>query len=106
MLREIWNRDSLCVTKMTLSINKPREGEDAMITKDSAISRSKLSHPVPVFRTIAKCSMDTLEYGAGAISGIAGESMPVLPAFHDGVRAITAPARAYNKLINSTLPER
>jgi hypothetical protein len=32
MLREIWNRDSLCVTKMTLSINKPREGEDAMIT--------------------------------------------------------------------------
>jgi len=35
MLREIWNRDSLCVTKMTLSINRPREGEDAMITKDS-----------------------------------------------------------------------
>ena len=55
--------------------------------------------------TIANRSMDTLEYGAGAISGIAGESMPVLPAIHDGVRAITAPARAYKKLINPTLPE-
>src|SRR5215510_15673156 len=27
MLREIWNRDSLCVTKMTLSINKPNAAE-------------------------------------------------------------------------------
>jgi len=90
---------------MTLSINKHREGEDAMITKDITTSRSRLSQPAPVFRTIANRSMDTLEYGAGAISGIAGESMPVLPAIHDGVRAITAPARAYKKLINPTLPE-
>jgi len=76
-----------------------------MITKDITTSRSRLSQPAPVFRTIANRSMDTLEYGAGAISGIAGESMPVLPAIHDGVRAITSQARAYNKLINSTLPE-
>jgi hypothetical protein len=43
--------------------------------------------------------MDTLESGAGAISGIAEESMPVLPAFPDGVRAITAPARAYDEVL-------
>jgi len=42
--------------------------------------------------------MDTLEYGAGAIAGIAGELTPVLPAFRDGVRVITAPARAYNEI--------
>ena len=69
-----------------------------MITKDSTTSRSRLSQPAPVFRTIANRSMDMLEYGAGAISGIAGESTPVLPAFRDGVRAITAPGRAYNEI--------
>ncbi len=53
-MRETWNRDSLCVTKMTLSINKPREGEDAMIMKDSTTSRSKLSQPAPVFLTVSK----------------------------------------------------
>lgn len=53
--------------------------------------------------TIANRSMDTLEYGAGAIAGIAGESMPILPAFRDGARAITSPFRAYNELmINNT----
>src|SRR5262249_27755035 len=46
----------------------------------------------------AKRSMDTLEHGAGAIAGIAGESAPVLPAFRDGVRAGAAPARAYNEI--------
>jgi hypothetical protein len=74
-----------------------------MIAKDSTTSRSRLSQPSPVFRTIANRSMDTLEYGAGAISGIAGESMPVLPTFRDGVRAGAAPARAYNEItINNT----
>jgi len=48
--------------------------------------------------TIANRSMDTLEHGAGAIAGIAGESAPVLPAFRDGVRAGAAPARAYNEI--------
>jgi hypothetical protein len=52
---------------------------------------------------IANRSMDTLEYGAGAIAGIAGESMPILPAFRDGARAITSPFRAYNEMmINNT----
>jgi len=62
-----------------------------MITKDSTTSRSKLSQPAPVFRTIANRSMDTLEYGAGAISGIAGESLPILLAFrgHEGGQART-----------------
>ncbi|MCI0391692.1 MAG: hypothetical protein MOB07_23355 [Acidobacteria bacterium] len=48
--------------------------------------------------TIANRSMDTLEYGAGAIAGIAGESTPVLPAFRDGARTIITPARAYNEI--------
>jgi len=53
--------------------------------------------------TLANRSMDTLEHGAGAIAGIAGESMPILPAFRDGAKAITAPARAYNEImINNT----
>jgi hypothetical protein len=53
--------------------------------------------------TIANRSMDTLEYGAGAIAGIAGESMPILPAFRDGARDITSPFRAYNEMmINNT----
>ncbi|MGH9854251.1 MAG: hypothetical protein ACREBD_30780, partial [Blastocatellia bacterium] len=53
--------------------------------------------------TIANRSMDTIEHGAGAIAGIAGKSTPILPAFRDGVRAITSPARAYNEImINNT----
>ncbi len=53
--------------------------------------------------TIANRSMDTLEHGAGAIAGIAGGSMPILPAFRDGAKAVTAPARAFNEMtINNT----
>ncbi len=53
--------------------------------------------------SIANRSMDTLEHGAGAVAGIMGESMPVLPAFREGTKAITAPARAYNEImINNT----
>jgi hypothetical protein len=53
--------------------------------------------------TIANRSMDTFEHGVGAIAGIAGESMPILPAFRDGVRAVTAPFRGYNEtMINNT----
>jgi Helix-turn-helix domain len=39
---------------MTLSTNKPREGEDAMIMKDSTTSRSKLSQSAPVFLTVGE----------------------------------------------------
>jgi hypothetical protein len=53
--------------------------------------------------TIANRSMDTIEHGAGAIAGIAGKSMPVLPAVRDGAKALTAPLRGYNEMmINDT----
>src|SRR5512139_2071759 len=56
MLREIWNRGSRCVTKMTLSINKPWKGEDSMITKDGTTLRTKLSSPAPVFLTVSEAA--------------------------------------------------
>jgi hypothetical protein len=47
---------------------------------------------------IANRSMDTLEHGAGAFAGIAGKSMPGLPASRDGAKAITTPVRALNEI--------
>jgi excisionase family DNA binding protein len=41
---------------MTLSIDKPWKGEDAMTTKDSTTSRSKLSQSVPVFLTVSEAA--------------------------------------------------
>jgi hypothetical protein len=53
--------------------------------------------------SIANRSMDTLEHGAGAAASLGGAAMPILPAFRDGTRAITAPSRAYNEMmINNT----
>ncbi len=53
--------------------------------------------------SITNRSMDSLEHGAGAVAGIMGESMPVLSAFREGTKAITAPGRAYNEMmINNT----
>ena len=56
MLREIWNRGSRCVTKLTLSINKPWKGEGAMIGKDITTSRSKLSQPAPILLTVSEAA--------------------------------------------------
>jgi hypothetical protein len=48
--------------------------------------------------TFANRATDTLEHGAGAVSVLGGESMPLLPAVRDAAKVITSPARAINEI--------
>jgi excisionase family DNA binding protein len=41
---------------MKLSVDNPWNGKDAMITKDSTTSRSRLSQPAPIFLTVSEAA--------------------------------------------------